>query len=115
MAESERYRDMMLDNIYGLLDAEQAIELEVFLATTSEGERLRAQGDIWKRQIAQAAKVDFPQVKFAAPAKAAKPMRYQVKAPANASRPPSRSNEAIGLAISWPGQPWQFFAASASR
>ena len=72
MSDFERHQAMMLDSAYGLLAPEQAAELEHFLSTSPEGETLRHQAEEWKRQLAVAAKSEFPDVRFTPPSPSAK-------------------------------------------
>jgi hypothetical protein len=90
MSDFERYQEMMLDWIYGLLDAQQTAELEAFLATAPEGEPLRRQALEWQRKLAAAAKAEFPNLQFAPPT--AKPAARPMPAKAAAkSKPAARS------------------------
>ncbi len=76
MSDLERCQAMMLDHLYGLLEPEQVAEMEAFLATAG-GEPLRRQAEDWKRQLAAAAKSEFPNVKFTPPP--APPVKPQSK------------------------------------
>src|SRR5439155_25166109 len=66
MSDRDRFQALMLEHLYGLLDADEARELEAFLATP-EGADLRAQGEAWKDRLAGAARLPFPNVRFVSP------------------------------------------------
>jgi hypothetical protein len=109
MSDFERYQTMMLDHLYGLLEPERVVELEVFLATTPEGETLRQQAEQWKRDLALAAKSEFPDLQFTPPTakQAARPQPVR-SAPANrqAGRNAPQRSEQQG---SW--APWAIAAS----
>jgi len=93
MTEFERYQNLMLDHVYGLLEAEQVADLERFLASSSEAELLRTQAEQWKAQLSSAARSEFPAVRFAAPVAGrnpAMPARRKDKSQP-AGKSPSRS------------------------
>jgi hypothetical protein len=67
MSDRDRFQALMLEHLYGLLDADEARELDAFLATP-DGAGLRAQAESWKDQLAGAARLPFPGVQFVPPA-----------------------------------------------
>jgi anti-sigma-K factor RskA len=66
MSDFERYEALMLEHVYGLLDADEARELETFLATPA-GTELRARAERWKSQLTSASRTSFPEVHFSPP------------------------------------------------
>ncbi|MCE9530738.1 MAG: alpha-2-macroglobulin [Planctomycetes bacterium] len=103
LSEFERFQALMLDSIYGLLDREQEIELEAYLAKSSDADTLRQQAEVWKSQLGQAAKSEFPSVQFMAPPAraAAKPM--PVKVSANGPKRPKIVTPAPAASRRWMG------------
>jgi hypothetical protein len=81
MSDLDRYRTLMLEHLYGLLDPEEERELEAYLAT-SDGAALRAEAEAWKAKLGRAAVVPFPVEPFEPPP--ATPAR---PAPARATPP----------------------------
>src|SRR5258708_11644664 len=73
MFDRERAEALMLDSLYGLLDAAESAELDGYLAAHPEGETLRQHAEEWQQQLGLAAKSDFPSVQFAPPTPGAKP------------------------------------------
>lgn len=71
MSQFEKYEPMMLEYLYGLLEADEVRELEAFLATP-EGAVLRAQTAQMQAKIGKAARQSFPQVQFTPPQVSAK-------------------------------------------
>jgi A-macroglobulin TED domain/Alpha-2-macroglobulin family len=69
MPDRDRYRALMLEHLYGLLEVDEVRELEAYLATP-DGAALKAEGKEWQSRLAGAAKVEFPEVRFAPPAPA---------------------------------------------
>ena len=67
MSDVTRYEALMLEHLYGLLDAGEARDLEAFLAT-ADGADLRMRAETWKQKLASAARAGFPKLQFAAPA-----------------------------------------------
>ena len=80
MSNSERYEALMLEHLYGLLEPDEARELQAYLAT-AEGADLRARAEEWRDKLSGAAKVPFDTVQFDPPA--------SVPAPKPAASPPS--------------------------
>jgi len=66
MSEPDRYEALMLEHLYGLLEPDEARELQAYLATP-EGSDLRARAETWQAKLTGAAKVPFPDVEFAPP------------------------------------------------
>jgi hypothetical protein len=110
MSDHERYEAMMLDHVYGLLEPEQVIELNVYLSTTSAGESLRQQAEAWQRQLAAASKSEFPEVQFVPPPKA--PVRPAVFKPQVAARRSEKRSKGGVAARSW--SPWAMAASVAA-
>ena len=72
MQRCETYQERLLDHLYGLLDAAEAVELEAHLAGCPACAAARDQADKWQGLIAQAAKAEFPDVQFTPPAEPAR-------------------------------------------
>jgi hypothetical protein len=70
MSDRDRYRALMLEHLYGLLEADEARELHAYLASP-EGTGLRAEAEGWQDRIAGAARIEFPTVEFVPPAETA--------------------------------------------
>lgn len=102
MSDLERYQNMMLDRVYGLLEPEQAAELDAFLASGPEGDALRLQAEEWKRQLGMAAKAAFPQIQFAVPTAKSAPRPLPQKSRPQRER--TRSSPKQDSARSW--APW---------
>src|SRR5262245_51752990 len=66
MSDFERYEALMLEHLYGLLEGDEARELETFLATPA-GAELRARAERWKSQLTSASRSSFPEVRFSPP------------------------------------------------
>jgi alpha-2-macroglobulin-like protein len=66
MSDRDRFQALMLEHLYGLLDADEARELEAFLGTP-EGADLRTRAEAWKDKLAGAARLPFPNIQFAPP------------------------------------------------
>ena len=66
MSDRDRYRALMLEHLYGLLEPDEARELGAYLASP-DGAELRAAAEQSRARIAAAARVDFPAVTFAPP------------------------------------------------
>ena len=109
MSDRDRFQALMLEHLYGLLDADEVRELEAYLATT-EGAELRARGELWRARLAGAAKVPFPAAVFAPPGEtsapepvarpaAPAPVSMRIGAPYPSPKPRSRTR-APGLSIS---------------
>lgn len=69
MSDFDRFEALTLEHLYGLLDADEARELDAFLATP-DGAGLRERAEGWKTRLATAARADFPDVRFVPPADA---------------------------------------------
>src|SRR5262245_15414244 len=67
MPDRDRYQALMLEQMFGLLEPEEARALEAFLATP-DGVALKSQAERWRSQLAGAAKFEFPEVRFVPPA-----------------------------------------------
>ncbi|HKB06624.1 MAG TPA: hypothetical protein VKD90_30790 [Gemmataceae bacterium] len=67
MSDRDRYRALMLEHLYGLLEPDEARELAAYLASP-DGAELRAEAEQARDRITAAAKVEFPAVNFAPPA-----------------------------------------------
>jgi hypothetical protein len=67
MVEHERYEALMLEHLYGLLEPDEARDLQAYLETPA-GAVLRAQATAWQAKIGSAAKVEHPEVSFQVPA-----------------------------------------------
>ena len=81
MSDPDRFQALMLEHLYGLLDADEARELEAYLATP-DGAGLRAQAEGWKGRLAEAALVGFPDLRFEPPSKTAAPEPVRIVATA---------------------------------
>jgi alpha-2-macroglobulin-like protein len=68
MSDFDRYEALMLEQVYGLLDGEEARELNAFLATP-EGAELRTRAEGWKTKLMSASRATFPNLQFTPPAK----------------------------------------------
>lgn len=90
MSDRDRYRALMLEHLYGLLDPEEARDLTAYLASP-EGAELRAEAERWRDRITTAAKVEFPDVKFTAPSE---------PTPARAESQPVRRGR-LGMSAIW--------------
>lgn len=66
MSDRERYRALMLEHLYGLLDADEARDLEAYLATP-EGAQVGAEARRQQQHLAAAARLSFPEVQFVIP------------------------------------------------
>jgi alpha-2-macroglobulin-like protein len=66
MSDRDRYRALMLEHLYGLLEPAEARELSAYLASP-DGAELRAEAEQWRDRIAAAARVEFPAVIFSPP------------------------------------------------
>src|SRR5262245_30923556 len=66
MSESDRYEALMLEHLYGLLEPDEARELQAYLAT-SDGADLRVRAEAWRDKLSGAAKVPFDTVRFVPP------------------------------------------------
>jgi hypothetical protein len=64
----------MLEHLYGLLEPEEIRELNSYLASP-EGAGLRAEAEVWRKQLSGAAKSAFPSVRFVPPATTITPAR----------------------------------------
>lgn len=62
----DRFEALMLDQLYGLIEPNDAAELEQYLATPA-GAELKAKAEHWKKLLSHAAKAEFPEVQFAPP------------------------------------------------
>ncbi len=67
MSDVTRYEGLMLEHLYGLLDAAEAHDLEAFLATP-EGELLRIRSRDWQAKLASVSRTTFPNLSFSPPA-----------------------------------------------
>jgi hypothetical protein len=67
MSDVNRYEALMLEHLYGLLDADETRDLEAFLATP-EGTALRTRAESWKNKIKSASRSTFPGLEFSPPA-----------------------------------------------
>src|SRR5687768_13601295 len=67
MSDRDRYRALMLESLYGLLEADEARELQAYLAGP-DGAGLRAEAEGWRDRVAGAARIEFPSVEFVPPA-----------------------------------------------
>src|SRR5687768_13543698 len=70
MSDRDRFQALMLEHLYGLLDADEVRELDAYLATP-EGAGLRAEAEGWRARLAGAALVGFPDLDFRAPVRPA--------------------------------------------
>ena len=61
MSDRDRFQALMLEHLYGLLDADEARELEAFLGTP-DGTDLRVQAEGWKDKLAGAYVMGTPVV-----------------------------------------------------
>jgi A-macroglobulin TED domain/Alpha-2-macroglobulin family len=77
MFDRERCEALMLDYVYGLLEPAEVADLEAYLSTHPDGEELRQRAEAWKRQLAVAAKSEFPELQFAPPTANATPTRSE--------------------------------------
>lgn len=66
MVERERYEALMLEHLYGLLEPDEARDLQAFL-DSSDGADLRARATAWQARIGGAAKVGHPDFSFHVP------------------------------------------------
>jgi len=67
MSHSDRYEALMLEHLYGLLEPDEARELQAYL-DSPEGVDLRARAEEWRDKLSGAAKVPFDTVQFVPPA-----------------------------------------------
>ena len=82
MSDRDRFQALMLEHLYGLLDADEARELDAYLATP-EGAGLRVEAEGWKGKLAGAALVPFLETHFRPPARRAQEsVRPAASAPA---------------------------------
>jgi hypothetical protein len=88
MSDLDRFRTLMLEHLYGLLDADEERELDAYLATP-DGAGLRVEAEAWKAKLGRAAVVPFPVEPFEPPT--ATPAR-----PAPARTTPPLTIRAIG-------------------
>ena len=96
MADFERFQTLMLDSLYGLLDAEQETELATFMANSPDADRLRQQAAEMRAQLGQAAKSAFPTVQFTPPSRHAKPTPAPAHAKPRSVKPPAASRPWVG-------------------
>ena len=66
MSESDRFEALMLEHLYGLLEADEDRELQAYLATPA-GADLQARAEEWKDKLTGAAKTPFDDVRFVPP------------------------------------------------
>ena len=78
MQPTDPVQTQILDYLYGLLDAQEAIELEARIQSDLKLRAVYEQLVAWQRQVAEAAKLEFAEVRFAAP-KSNTPVKSQVK------------------------------------
>ncbi|HEV3205075.1 MAG TPA: zf-HC2 domain-containing protein, partial [Gemmataceae bacterium] len=64
MKPCEQYQAMMLDYLYGLLDTPEVDNLSVHLKDCAGCQAALAQSESHKQMLAQAAKLEFPEVRF---------------------------------------------------
>lgn len=90
----ERFRELLLDHAYGLLDGadEAAMQQYVESHADAQAELARVQG-----LIARAAKIEFPNVTFQPPASAVKSSSPVVPSSRSVARPGQRTMPGIGM------------------
>ena len=88
MVEHERYEALMLEHLYGLLEPDEARDLQAYLETPA-GADLRARASTWQSKIGFAAKVEHPDVSFQIPTDnpSPAPKAVVVPAPGASARP----------------------------